>query len=357
MNSVRSLIGANVGIRFDVARQEPLRDGAQPGDRRVPIAFQHARPRRRQAEVTRPEALALQLLELRAGLRVLRRAQQRLAVRQPQPRIVRLRLHDRRVGRGSLREIAARHQRGCAGLADTAADGRSIRRRGRAKDELDRAIDRLARRILVVDDLERVVSTRIVEERDRRVLDHGRGREPQHLAVDGRTIESGANQQDRQIGPEPRDVRTAVVHDRRRNRRLLRLLHDRQRSRHVAGAGVDRDPFGVDAKRRTVRAEMRDQRFEVLREALHAEIRQDRDELFRSGDFGPGLIERIAALGASRDVEEDDRRQRTAGCSSDDRRPSSTRRRRRPSARRLNRPAAQDRRTAGPAPPSGARRG
>jgi hypothetical protein len=173
--------------------------------------------------------------------------------------------------------------------------------------ELDGPIHHVARRIVMIEDLECVMARRMVQKGQRGVLHRGAGRQVGNRPIHRRPIEPGTHVQERQIPPELRHVGRAVVHHGRPDRRLLGVLNERQRPEHVPGTRVERYTLAVDAQPRAVGGEVRKQHIQILRKALVAEVRKDGDDAFRRRDLRPCLVERVAALRASRDVEEDER--------------------------------------------------
>ena len=99
-------------IRRDVARPIAGRDRAQPADRGVGVALLQAGAGGRQPEIARPQPPALQLIEHRTRRGELRGAEERLAVGQPQPRIVGPRLDQIGVDGRRGGELAGRDVRG-----------------------------------------------------------------------------------------------------------------------------------------------------------------------------------------------------------------------------------------------------
>jgi len=188
-----------------------------------------------------------------------------------------------------------------------------IGRHSRALDEVDGAVDDVARRILVIDPFERVMAARVVQDGHGRVLVLRERHQLGHRACDRRPIETSANEQDGQLGPERLHVGRAVVHDRGLERRAPRVQHEREAARDVAGTGVHRNALAIDANRGAIGRQVRQERIEVLLDRTGTQVRHDRQHPLRCGDFGPGLEERLGTLRAGDGVEDDQRRQWARG--------------------------------------------
>ena len=133
-------------------------------------------------------------------------------------------------------------------------------------------------------------------------------------AIDSLTpaaIETGADVEHGQVEAELRDVRGAVVHDGRLDRRQRRILDDRKRRVDVAGPGVDRDR--LDAVLAAVCLEVGEQHAEVGGFGPRADIGQNGDHSLRRRGPGPRAVEPLAALGPDGAVEEHQRGPATPG--------------------------------------------
>jgi hypothetical protein len=125
-----------------------------------------------------------------------------------------------------------------------------------------------AGRVGVVEDLEGVVTARIVHEGHRSILRHRQRHHLGHLPIDRRAIEARTHDEQRQVAPELRNRRRAVIHDCRLHRCPTRVLHQGKGRRHVGRAGIDSEAIAVDPEGVRAGKHMRDGGIEIALEGV-----------------------------------------------------------------------------------------
>ena len=165
------LHGCERGIAGKCGRTELRRNVRDPRDRGVGIPRQCAGARRRHAQVARAKPLAFERIEQRAGSRILVVAEQRLSVRKLESRVVRTAAHELCVKGRCLPKIAGLDAPGGRRLAKPRGQSRSIARPRRMPNEFERPGDDVVCRVVVVEQLETVISRCVI-----------RGASPVHFA-------------------------------------------------------------------------------------------------------------------------------------------------------------------------------